>query len=277
MRRLKDKAASGQEVTPFDTINTVKQVVDDKISKLYRDGENNQARDLVMLKNKFLDIADENIPAYKQARNLFAGKAQLEDAAKNGEMILKMPSSDVDELVKGLSKSEKAMYVLGAKKAIFDQIDNTKTGGDAYARIFGKNGDITKMQALFDTPEAFNQVKNDIERSSIFKRTKAQFEGSPTATRLAADESQGIPSISIADIAKKQLLGVTKSKDEKAAQLAYQKIGDLLSKENLSLDDLTGFLNKQTKEENATPMLQRAKSKAAKIGTISTIATESNK
>lgn len=243
--RMKDKIAGGQEVTPFDQINTTKQILDDRITTLYRAGKNNQARDLVILKNNFLSTADENIPSFKEARNLFAGRSHLDEAAKNGEMFLRIPASDVQAYVQGLGQSEKATYVLAAKKAILDRIDNTQSGADAARKLFGKNGDADKMKALFNTPEDFTKFKSDLQRESKFMGTNRQFQGSQTAERLEQDASGSVGDLSMLGIAKSAVTFGSKAKEAKATDIAYRKLGDLLTKKGLTLEDLMASIQKQ--------------------------------
>ena len=273
-QQMIDAKAAGLESTPFDRINAAKQVLDDDIGKLLREGANNEARVKIALKNKFLQAADDTMPSFKAARNLFAGKAQLEEVAKNGELIFKMPVSDAKEYVQGLGDSEKAIHILAGQKAMIQRLEDSPIPSDAAKKILGKNGDVERLKILFPEEAAYNQFRKVLQREADFLSTKRQFEGSQTAERIANQNAGQIDGGSYLSIAKKLLGGMSNEKNDKAKDLAYEKLGYLLSKPNLQPDELITFLSKATKEQpEKAPLLQRIGQKATQAATISSLAT----
>ena len=171
-RRLSDMRASGQDISHFDLINVSKQELDDQITSAIRKGDNNKARTLINLRNQLISEADRTMPTYKQARDLFAGKVELENAARYGEQIFKMPAYQVKQLVEGLSTSEKNMFVIGARRAIFNQIDNAQVTADLVKKLFGRNGDVQKLRSLMPSNDAFEKFKQSMKREAEFILTR---------------------------------------------------------------------------------------------------------
>lgn len=190
-QRLRDKRAAGDEITNIDVIDATKQEMDDQIGRAIRQGENNKARDLVRLKNVMVNEADSAIPEYKQARDMFAGKASLENAADSGQMFLKLKPRDVDELTRTFGQSEKHMFKLGAKQAILDKLDDLRTNADAVKRIFGKNGDVKKLRSLFDSEEDFSRFSDTLKRESDFIITRNAAQANSTTAQQLSDEGMG--------------------------------------------------------------------------------------
>ncbi len=186
-QRLSDKRAAGDKISNIDIIDATKQEMDDQIGKALRKGENNKVRDLVRLKNVMVKEADESIPVYKQGRDLFAGKRQLENAAESGELFLKMKPRDVDKFVASMGSSEKKMFQLGAKQAILDKIDDLQTNADAVKRLFGKNGDVRKLRAVFDDKQSFDRFNDAMERESQFILTRNAAQANSTTAKQIAD------------------------------------------------------------------------------------------
>ena len=189
-QRLADKRAAGDKISNVDMIDATKQELDDQIQVAIRAGNNNKARDLVRLKNVLVKEADASVPAYKQARDLYAGRATLENAADAGGLFIKMKPRDVQELTRSYGKSELAFYKLGAKRAILDKIDDLQSNADSVKRLFGKNGDVKKLRSLFNNDKAFREFSDTLKREADFVMTRrAAQANSTTAKQLSDDES----------------------------------------------------------------------------------------
>ena len=188
-RRLADKRSLGEEVSNIDIINTTKQVLDDKIGAAIRAGNMNKARDLVRMKNAMVQEADQAIPVYRAARDMHAGKMALETAGDLGTMYFKMKPREMVAFTQSMSESEKRMFKLGAKQAIMDKVDDIAGNADQVKRLFGKNGDVYKLQALFDSRAQFNQFRDTLRRESRFAVTRRAVEGNSTTAQQLSDEA----------------------------------------------------------------------------------------
>jgi len=273
--RLADKRAAGDEITNIDIIDATKQELDDQIGKAVRQGENNKVRDLVRLKNVMIDEADQTIPVYKRARDLFAGKASLESAASSGEMFLKMKPTDIADLTKSFGKSEMMMYRLGAKKAILNKIDDLQTNADAVRRLFGKTGDVKKLRSLFDDEKAFNKFSDTLKRESDFIMTRrAAQANSTTAKQLSDDESflnvlgdaaQAVstPTGSVS-VVNRIVNGLGKGRQDAIYIKALEDVGDILLVKGIEPQRIQAILKKGTAKQIEAQVRQALKKKTIK-------------
>ena len=84
-----------------------------------------------------------------------------------------------------MTQQEKTAYVLGAKEALFNRIDQTGMNRNQVMAMFGKNGDIYKLKTLFSDNAQFNRFYSSLKREAEFFLTrKAALENSTTARQL---------------------------------------------------------------------------------------------
>ena len=122
----------GAEVTDIDTkfLHYIKLGLDDTIYSSKRGQTpvgNVLLRANTQIKNEFLDYLDSNNPAYKSARNQWAGNSSILDALESGRNILK-PSTNVDELadqITRMSQSEKLAFRNGVINTIIDKMESS--------------------------------------------------------------------------------------------------------------------------------------------------------
>lgn len=254
-RRLADKRAVGDEITNIDVIDASKQELDDQIGKAIRQGEMGKVRDLTRLKNTMVDEADAAIPEYKQARDMFAGKASMENAAKMGELFLKTKPRDMLDITKTFGQSEKAMYKLGAKQAILDKIDDLYANADAVRRLFGKNGDIKKLRHLFDYNEQFNKFSKALQKEADFILTRRAAQANSTTAKQLSDDASAFEALSDAAAAistpagatnmiRKVVSGLGKNKADADYIKALEDVGDILLTKGMDATKLQALLRR---------------------------------
>jgi hypothetical protein len=191
--RVLDRVALGETAGTFDYIDETKKVLDDQIKKLMREGQGNAAGILIRFKNQMVAEADAQIPDYADARRLYAGKKAVEDAADFGREIFQTDSREVsrlaDPLTSQMTAQERNAYVLGAKDAIINRINNTGMNRNQVMALFGKNGDAAKLATLFDTPEQGEQFLNALKRESEFAITRNAVIGNSNTVAQASQLS----------------------------------------------------------------------------------------
>lgn len=237
--RLSNRRALGDEITHFDVIDATKQELDDQIGVALRQGENNKARELTRLKNEMIKEADAQIPKYKQARETFAGERALESAAEQGELFLKANRRQVIDTVKNMTPAEMNMYRLGARQAIMDKIDVTNISADLMKRMFGRNGDVVKLRAVFPDEQSFQQFLRAMKREAEFMLTRRTALENSTTVQQAQDVEGfrqslgritalfGNPAQASAEIAN-IFDGLGKKKNSREFAAALQSAGDIL-------------------------------------------------
>lgn len=257
---LDDKRAAGDVVGDIDFIDATKRVLDDQIQVAIRQGRKNRVRDLVRGKNALVEEADKVVPEYKQARDFFAGKAQLESAAETGGLFMKLKPREVEDLVSTMSASEKEMFVLGSKQAIIDRIESLQTNSDAIKRLFGKNGDVKKLQSLFDDESAFNNFSEALKRESQFILTRNAARGNSTTAQQTVDignAGQALESaralagdpIAASNKFGQIVAGLATKKQSEANIAALEQAGDILLASGMNPDRLLKILLRGNREE----------------------------
>ena len=162
-------------------------MLDDQIGVALRQGENNKARQLTRLKNEMIKEADAQIPRYAEARATFAGERALESAAEQGELFLKANRRQVIDTVENMTPAEMQMYRLGARQAIMDQIDVTTISADLMKRMFGRNGDVVKLRAVFPDEQQFQNFMRAMNREAEFILTRRTALENSTTVQQAQD------------------------------------------------------------------------------------------
>jgi len=180
--RLADRRAAGDVISHFDLIDETKRVLDDNIGTALNAGRRNEARNLIRLKNELVAEADAQLPEYAAARNLYAGKAAIEDAAKLGSTIFKIDARELRNLASSMNPQERNAYILAAKDAIIDQIDRTGMNRNQVQALFGKNGDAMKLATLFDNRQTMQQFMTALKRETDFALTRNAVIGNSTTT-----------------------------------------------------------------------------------------------
>lgn len=254
-QRLADKRAAGDDISNIDVIDATKQQMDDQIGAAIRKGESNKARDLIRLKNIMVKEADESIPSYKEARDMYAGKAGMENAAKAGESFTKLKARDMKDLTKTYGEAEKKMFKLGAKQSIQDKIDDLRNNANAVDRLFGKNGDIKKLRYLFDDNQAFKRFEETLQRESDFALTRRAAQANSTTTKQLSDDTSAYETLSAAadsvatptgavSTVKRIISGLNKSRADADYTKALEDVGDLLLIKGIEPSRIQAILKK---------------------------------
>jgi len=258
--RLEDKRAAGDDISNIDVIDATKQELDDQINVAIRQGENNKVRDLVRLKRVMIDEADASIPEYKQARDLFAGKANLENAAASGEQYFKLKPREIDDLVGTMGESEARMFKLGAKQAVLDKVDTLAINADSVKRLFGKQGDVQKLKGIFKDDAAFDNFSNTLEREATFALTRRAAQANSTTPKQIADIGNAQQALEIAGTSLVDpitggarfgqiLFGLSAKKGDEVFTRSLEQAGDLLLASGMEQKKLLDILQRANRDE----------------------------
>lgn len=169
------------------TLDYVKRALDDRISALYRKGANDKARVLSNLRGQMLTELDNTVPAFKAARDQFAGDSALRDALEAGKNFLNSDPRLVDKAVKGLTEGERTMYRMGALDAVRQAMDKAPDGADLTKRVFGNTTKRDLFKALLNNDEAFNSLTQKMGAESRMVRTKNTIVGGSPTARIEAE------------------------------------------------------------------------------------------
>jgi len=253
--RLADRAAIGEGVGTLDKIDAIKGALDDSIGVAIRQGENSKVRELTMLKNSMVNTIDNEIPVYKQARDMFAGKATLENATDLGRSYLKVSPRELKGITETMGESELRFFKLGAKEAIVDRFDKLQENANVMKRIFGKNGDVQKLKTLFNDPKQFKSFNDVLQQEANFAMTRASVQGNSSTPKQILDvmnaedvlsNARDLLSRNPAGILGKVLSGLSDKKGSQATVDALSTIGDVLLTKGMPPAQIQKLLSKGT-------------------------------
>lgn len=273
-KEIQAKMLAGEQVTKIDIIDANKRALDDIIGAAIRAGKDNKARLNVKLKNILIEETDKLVPSYKKARDVFAGKVELENAVSTGENFFKMKNRDILEYTKNMGESERQFFKLGAKQAILDKVETMPITADTVKRLFGKNGDVKKLRMLFDNKSKFDKFSEVLEREANFIVTKRAAQGNST-TQMQLSEVQktkdivnGVAAFAVdpaqgALQAKRILQGLFTEKGSMTHVKALEEAGEILLEKGISPDLLIKVI-KRGKAEEVKELMDIAFGKSAR-------------
>lgn len=279
--RLETRRANGDVITHFDIIDEHKKALDNMIGEAIRQGRNEDARLLMQSKHALIDEVDVAIPAYKEARQLYAGRASNESAALLGENFLKTRPRDIEADLKRMSPLEKQFYRLGAKRALEDKVSDLNITRDAMSAIFGKKGSINKLRVLFDDDKSFNAFRDQMQREADFSLTKRIVEGnSSTVRQLKQDEAMSKRLTQVAtDLRSSNLekgnqflsiiTDMSKPDDIKIFEQAKRKAGEFLTNENVDPKKIEALMQ-AGREKELMKLLEKTARKAHRLSSVVT-------
>lgn len=193
MERAMESLANDQMDATRPTValyDAMKQALDDMASSAARQGSNNEARQASRLAEQLRNEIDRQVPAYKEARDAFAGPAAIKDAMELGRDVFtrKMSPTELKSTLAGMSTSEKDALLLGAQDAVQAMIGNARTDVAGVKQAFASDYAKEKLALLLgdDTAEA---IEKALAREAIASQTNQLVAGnSVTAARQEAQK-----------------------------------------------------------------------------------------
>lgn len=178
---------TSNEALDWRTLDLMKQGLDDLIKegKVQGIGANEQGAIKGYLQ-RFVDKLDSLNPAYKAARDAFAGPTAMTEALDAGRAALTEDAPVLAANLEKLSDSEKLMYRLGALQALETKLGNANVTYDAANQAgFLKPNQLKRFRELFPTAQSFTDFYRAMERErTMFGTNTAAFGNSTTAKQL---------------------------------------------------------------------------------------------
>ncbi len=249
---------TGSEVfdNSFDYINAVKQGLDDQIASTIGAASGNQqnlGRSIIALKKRFIDIADNTYPGYKEARNLFAGVESLKDAVEVGRNFLKMNINELESLKSTMGASELSAFKIGARDEILDQISRTPIGSNMGKKLTRTNDVVTRIGVVMEGTELRNFL-DTMQREGEFIRTRNfVLGGTQSFDKFASSGNMrsgvaGLMNAASTPLGQIQLFSqlaenLSKNKGEEAYRRGLAMASDVLLNSDLSSQEVFNLLN----------------------------------
>lgn len=143
---------------------------------------------IIDTKNKFLQLVDSQNPAFKRAREEWAGDIAILDAMNLGKNIKsnKFEYSELAEMVKKFNKSEKEAFRIGAMNSFINLIESKGTNSNIARNIANSTRDKNLLRLAWGgTDESFNNFWTKLTNEMTTAQTSQTVLGnSATAVRL---------------------------------------------------------------------------------------------
>lgn len=165
-------------------IDQTKKYIDRMVASAKRgqNPNNYEVSKLVEKSNKLKEIADNAFPAYKRARDAFAGPTQLIDALEEGRSFLRGDAEITKSAMSKLSESERQFFRIGVARELRDRVLNTPDTADAVKKLMNTPLMREKLSVAFPTMKQFREFEKVLEKEAKFFATKSSvLSGSRTA------------------------------------------------------------------------------------------------
>jgi hypothetical protein len=184
----------------LDEWQLIKEEIDDRIGQAVLAGKLKTAGRLTNLKNAMLGDIDKQNPLYRDARQIFAGAKETENAIDLGMTMDRMPPGEMQRKLSTMSQAEKAAAALGFKQTLENKLGEVLMTGDATRKFFNPNM-RRRLELLMGKKEAAKFLKVAEAEREMAKTYKDMY-GSQTFERSAIAESLGGSDISdvVADV-----------------------------------------------------------------------------
>ncbi|CAB4122551.1 hypothetical protein UFOVP37_27 [uncultured Caudovirales phage] len=194
--KFTDSGAEILELTKLPDVRTldyIKRGIDATIDSGFKGQgmSTAEASALRSLRKEFVNAIDENVPAYKAARQSYAGDMEVIDAMRAGmNDFNKLDHEQVIKMVSGMGDAEKDAFRTGVARHLYSTVMDPSTNFNAANRIINSPETVAKLQPLFDSPSQFRLFQTAMERESqLFHQANKILGGSQTAKRGAMRES----------------------------------------------------------------------------------------
>ncbi len=161
----------------------------------YRAGEFDDYRLVNNIYKSFRDEVYSQNPKLKEARGIFAGAKQLEEAADAGRNLLqgnKTYAEDVERMLSDFTEGERDAFTIGLIRGIKDKVLTAGETHDVGRRVFASRRVQEVLEEAFGDA-SFDDFYNAVKLESRFQETRNKvIGGSPTAPLRFAEE-QGRP------------------------------------------------------------------------------------
>jgi hypothetical protein len=180
-----DNLKTGKDTTvPFDFLDQAKRVIGSKGQGAKKDDADLGER-LFGVAGEIRDAADAKIPAYKEARRVFAGEAEIEEAYDAGKKFGTASAEEITETLTDLtSDSARQAFLTGAVEDIRKLIESANDGADVVKRVAGSPAKRKKLAAVMggENSPAFKAFMDAMNREAeMVKSGRLVAGGSQTA------------------------------------------------------------------------------------------------
>lgn len=214
------------------------------------------ARIIRNLRNDILAEVDRQVPAFRDARRIWAGEFANQDALDFGGRVFREPTPQLREAYNEMSAAEQDHFRIGVFDAIIDRL-GTKVETANLIQDFRKPKIREAMEIAFDNPQLFREFERTIgDERLMFETMRKALQGSPTASRLAFMEQPSIAGQVAGDVMLGPGAGAVA---QQAGRGVMQRVGEAFAapgaarRSELASEALLGRSPEQTLQQLVTP------------------------
>lgn len=236
----------------------------DEANRAFRSGSNEYGADVNNIYKALRGEVLAQNPKLAQARGVWAGARQLEEAAETGRNLLRgnqQYAQDVERLMGDMSDGEKDAFTIGVIRGIMDKLENVAETGDVGRRLFQSRRVQNVLREAFQDDTAFQKFYEAVKRESQFQLLANRVTGgSPTAQLLfGADQARAleeVPADAGTFLARVWRSFVNDTVEESKLQPEdYEKIAEILFDPDISDETLTRIFTTAFSNRTAPDML----------------------
>ena len=298
VRRIKGKAGQADQVIrshlknlDAEFLHYLKLGLDDVVFKGKRQGSAGPARlfEEKATRKSFIDYLDVYNPAYKKARNAWAGDTQIMDAMESGRGLFKLKPDELASDVANMTKSELESFQQGAVQAMIERLDDGVAGTNILRDI--QKGRIKKLiRSTFPSGEDgeksftkyYRSLSDELEMMGTERRIVAQSATQPRQQTTKAieealfgglDAEVRAPLDTIRNIFRKEFKDMS-GKQRDAAAVEFARLGTAIGPARLQqiAKELTGTNTEEVFRRRAPELLNLIPRLATSVPVISSVA-----
>lgn len=174
------------------TLDYVKRGLDDVIYSGKQTGGigATEMRALNGARNRYVQLLDNEVPSYAEARATFAGDAKILEALDMGKEALKGDARQIAKTYQNLTPSERESFRIGVVDEVRNRINSGADSADVYKRIFGSQEKRDQLKAIFPDEASFNKFQNQMSLEKQMRQTQEKILGnSATVERQIARQN----------------------------------------------------------------------------------------
>jgi len=235
------------KLTEAEKLHYAKIALYDMETAKRKAGMNKAADDIANVRRKTIEVLDQ-IPEYKQARQIWSSSKEAEEAAKVGQDIFKLNPEEFKQAVAGMNEHDIQMAKMGVMNAATDKAGATKDARSIAGMLTDTENQRKKIKALFGGEDELNELVKNAKKWDTFRKTKNVLtSGSITAESMTTSAQDAVTDIIAnpkAAITNKMIEAL---KGSRMSPETAQEVGKILSKQGWTRDEITKIIGKPSK------------------------------
>lgn len=242
-------------------LDYVKKAIDDRV----RVTKGNERRIFSSAAEKLRSEVDEQVPVYRQARQIYGDEAKRLEALELGQSVFKESKKgvNVEKLFEEMTPEQQEMFRLGSANEMFRIMDNVsdtlegRPGAGLINKIYSTPIQKKTVDMVMESPQAARNFRRmlEAERSYVESANKA-LSNSSTARRLAQQADQAMDVSEAAEIASGRISGFLNAAKRIISgkgpdEATRSELGRILTEQ--SVDDIRAILQNSRLQGSLLP------------------------